>query len=1415
MKIKRKTTLLHTLSGTISTTGKYNGNIYINGEEIKGSLLLLGRCGIMMQEDLLVAELTVGELLNMAASLQLKHLTKEEIKQRVNEAVEFLGLTDLIDRRIGTSEQGFLSGGQRRRVSLAIEGVLSSHKIIFLDEPTTGLSASDAAQMIELIQRLAKERGATIVFSVHQPRAQVFLECVDSLLLLHAGKTVYFGPPRLVGDYFASGKCAFPVRAFTNPADLMIDKMADSNSSHKLLHHWPNSPEKKDLDNSIDNFLLLNNEDNNNNETKENFLTAILKSILRASYNTFFETICLLNFGKRIFIRRRGFFVVAILFEFLYSILKGLLFSELKDNVDYFGDRVSSVFRTIEPGTVLVCLSLYLSLLPLSNRDLLVGRYGVISYCTMWVSIAVIRSIFMTFANLIVYYWLAGFQREITNILIFFGITFLYKLSFTGIALMTAAITSSSFTGGALLVILEAIMYCASGYYVSREVMWDGSSWMTYVSMFFYAYEALSWTDISGRSFSCDQVGCPYSGADLLQAIGYADRLSLDFSVIFLWTIFPLFVFCAYITIFNVTMQLLSTQKFYTEQKVIDKINCENNLLPLGTDLRISSILKKTTKSTLNDEDDDEEDSSDDEEIDDEEFILRHNKTYGKLPALQTTENPVGDSLEKNEKNRNTLKKPMLKKPALKASNKKYNNVSFAELPKNNEQKTKSPSNPLKNSIKFISKSINASKSNSKSEQKGIHPSMSNILSFSQMSRQMTFLENNQQVFNNEELLEESKSKLSLPTAYFRFEKIRFEITKPKLSCFPYIRDEESKVTLLHEISAFFEPGSITAIMGNSGSGKSTLLHSICGYLNTNRSRNVYGNIYVENELVDGKCWPMNVVSFMGQFAENFIFPDYTIEETLLFAAQLQLPLTISYDEKKNLVKNILSVLRLWEVKDNIIGPLGARGVSGGQLRRISLALEILLRRSKIYLLDEPTSGLSASGAAEIISVLQSLAKVMNCTVIVTIHQPRTEILEVFDRIIVLSKGYMIFNGPGNEIESYFEKMGCPLDMNDCIADSMMDQIVADEETVKAKKKKSKKSKKEKEKMIKEEEEEKIGSDKRTVNSIEERVLVKNFVEPPTNQPEEYQDFPAIRKELRTPWYSPTWYQMLLLAERRWILFVRSPLGRGNFFIFSAVCALIYTYAYLRIPNTAQNVPFIMGAAIVACNFWLFMNTFNLFPYYEEKGGLLYELAMHRYRPIASYSTHFLFCLTESAVCCLIFTSIVFWGMNLGNSIWSFALFYLANAITGWIILIVQYAIIWYFNTIDQVTNITTFFIFCLGLDFSGFICHIDHIPSYIRWISWISLQRYMAEIMYFGILVPREYPCENGEPYFLVPTCPAPGKEFYLQYGYDLNPVLRDCLIVLGVNLVFLVFGYVICKNCIVSWTIHPIKKEEQINSN
>ena len=117
----------------------------------------------------------------------------------------------------------------------------------------------------------------------------------------------------------------------------------------------------------------------------------------------------------------------------------------------------------------------------------------------------------------------------------------------------------------------------------------------------------------------------------------------------------------------------------------------------------------------------------------------------------------------------------------------------------------------------------------------------------------------------------------------------------------------------------------------------------------------------------------------------------------------------IRWADKKTFIDNLLLALRLYEIRDQPIGKIGQRGVSGGQLRRIAMGIEVLMRRTKVLLLDEPTSGLSSSGATEIVTILQNFAKKLGFTIILTIHQPRNEILDLFDKVVILSKGFCLF----------------------------------------------------------------------------------------------------------------------------------------------------------------------------------------------------------------------------------------------------------------------------------------------------------------------------------------------------------------------------------------------------------------------
>ncbi|CAG8809795.1 15003_t:CDS:2, partial [Racocetra fulgida] len=114
------------------------------------------------------------------------------------------------------------------------------------------------------------------------------------------------------------------------------------------------------------------------------------------------------------------------------------------------------------------------------------------------------------------------------------------------------------------------------------------------------------------------------------------------------------------------------------------------------------------------------------------------------------------------------------------------------------------------------------------------------------------------------------------------------------------------------------------------------------------------------------------------------------------------------------------------------------RSISGGEKRRVSIACELVTSPSILFL-DEPTSGLDAYNAYNVVECLVTLAKDYRRTVVCTIHQPRSNIFALFDQLLLLGNGHMIYSGDANKCQSYFESIGhkCPPGFN--LADYLVD----------------------------------------------------------------------------------------------------------------------------------------------------------------------------------------------------------------------------------------------------------------------------------------------------------------------------------------------------------------------------------------
>ncbi|KAH7438230.1 hypothetical protein KP509_04G006500 [Ceratopteris richardii] len=222
---------------------------------------------------------------------------------------------------------------------------------------------------------------------------------------------------------------------------------------------------------------------------------------------------------------------------------------------------------------------------------------------------------------------------------------------------------------------------------------------------------------------------------------------------------------------------------------------------------------------------------------------------------------------------------------------------------------------------------------------------------------------------------------------------------------------------VLENISGYAEPGYMMAIMGPSGSGKSTLLDALAGRLAKNA-------IMTGEILLNGRQRRLSygAVAFVTQ--DDTLIGTLTVRETIRYSAYLRLPDKMPKEEKETIAESTILEMGLQDCADTPIGNWHLRGLSGGEKRRVSIALEILMR-PRLLFLDEPTSGLDSAAAFFVIQTLRSLSR-DGRTVLFSIHQPSSEVFSLFDNLFLLSSGQTIYFGPAARAHEFFAQAGFP-----------------------------------------------------------------------------------------------------------------------------------------------------------------------------------------------------------------------------------------------------------------------------------------------------------------------------------------------------------------------------------------------------
>ena len=195
-----KTTLLNVLSGI---TEPQSGEVLINGFNLyseQGKIHLKGVIGFVPQDDLLIEELTVWQNLYYSAKMCLDNLTEAKLRDIVNKTLGELDLEEIRNLKVGNSLNKVISGGQRKRLNIALE-LIREPTILFVDEPTSGLSSVDS----EIVMNLLKEqtdRGKLVIINIHQPGSDIYKMFDKIMIIDKGGYEIFYGNPSEAIVYF-------------------------------------------------------------------------------------------------------------------------------------------------------------------------------------------------------------------------------------------------------------------------------------------------------------------------------------------------------------------------------------------------------------------------------------------------------------------------------------------------------------------------------------------------------------------------------------------------------------------------------------------------------------------------------------------------------------------------------------------------------------------------------------------------------------------------------------------------------------------------------------------------------------------------------------------------------------------------------------------------------------------------------------------------------------------------------------------------------------------------------------------------------------------------------------------------------------------------------------------------------------
>ena len=575
---------------------------------------------------------------------------------------------------------------------------------------------------------------------------------------------------------------------------------------------------------------------------------------------------------------------------------------------------------------------------------------------------------------------------------------------------------------------------------------------------------------------------------------------------------------------------------------------------------------------------------------------------------------------------------------------------------------------------------------------------------------------------------------------------------------------------ILSGVSGLVSPGEVLFILGPSGSGKTTLLDSMADRIKL--TSGMSGGMTVNGEPKDELRFK-EVSKYVLQ--QDFLSPAQTVEQTLCTSAAFY---TRNKEDVRHRAAKAMEIMGITAQKDVRVGGVFTRGLSGGQLRRLSVANE-LVARSGLLFLDEPTSGLDSASAYNVVKGLRDVAKHCGATVLMTIHQPAEVILSMADKVHVMSSGRTAYFGPTDGLIAHFEKVTHskipPLTNRAEWVLELVDVSFHDEGHVRP--------------ILD------AWGDSEACRELD-RALAPLDAALAESRERGFRLSRRLGPKLPTPFY----WQVAVLSERQLVSTLRNPgLYLIRALMYLGLCIFI-GLIWLQLEETVEDIQDTVSVLFFVAAFLVFMSISVLPAFIEERAIFTKERANGSYSVLAYALAHFLvetpFLFLLTTVCALVtyfmiglhgfwwYTFTLFCSFLVAESLMTL----LAVALPSFILGIAAGAVVYgCFMTVQ------------------GYFRSVDSITWVLRWMHWISLHSFAFGSFIQNEFAGREYTCDPEAGTSSVFGCPpsgvVPGEAVIEQYA-DFTDLGTNAGVLLAMAAIYRCIGVVLM------WLLHTGKK-------